>query len=322
MEFVAGNAQHIGARPEQQDAFGFSDPGNHQFVTHAGFLGIVADGMGGLAHGSAASQTAVMTFLRAYGKKLPRESIPDALLRCLHEANNAVLGLAEKMAPQELGTTLVAAVLHQSRLYWISCGDSRAYLARGQSLTRLNADHILAQELNRQAAEGSISLAAAQNHPERGSLTSYLGQREIAHVDRNQQPFTVRPDDCVVLCSDGLYRAMEEEAIAAAFQGDPQLACGKLVQQALAKQRKQQDNLTIIALKHRSKAKLVLKSKPEAAIQRSNRRARAAAIITLLICLSTGSGFWYGRHIYERGDGESSSQQTSTPAGTDTPTAS
>jgi protein phosphatase len=149
MKFVAGNAQHIGARPEQQDAFGFSDPGNREFVAHAGFLGVVADGMGGLAHGSAASQTAVLAFLQAYGRKKARESIPDALMRCLREANGAVLRVAEKISPRdELGTTLVAAVLHESCLYWVSCGDSRIYLARGKFLTRLTSDHTLARELN------------------------------------------------------------------------------------------------------------------------------------------------------------------------------
>ena len=56
MKIVAGNAQHIGARQEQQDSFGFSDPGNEAFVAHGGFLGVVADGMGGLSHGSEAGR--------------------------------------------------------------------------------------------------------------------------------------------------------------------------------------------------------------------------------------------------------------------------
>ena len=51
MAFSAGNAQHIGSRSQQQDAFGFSDPAEQEFVAHAGFLGIVADGVGGLTHG-------------------------------------------------------------------------------------------------------------------------------------------------------------------------------------------------------------------------------------------------------------------------------
>ena len=128
MAFAAGNAQHIGARPQQQDAFGFSDPSDRNFVAHGGFLGIVADGVGGLTHGSEASQSAVRAFLQAYQQKSAIESIPAALARALHEANAAVLRVASEPSGEGAGTTLIAAVLHENSLYWISAGDSRIYL--------------------------------------------------------------------------------------------------------------------------------------------------------------------------------------------------
>ena len=43
---IPGNAQHIGARSEQQDSFGFSAFDDAGFVSHAGVLAVVADGMG------------------------------------------------------------------------------------------------------------------------------------------------------------------------------------------------------------------------------------------------------------------------------------
>src|ERR1700675_1789495 len=112
MGFAAGNAQHIGARPQQQDAFGFSDPSDKAFVNHGGFLGVVADGVGGLTHGSEASQSAVRTFLQAYHQKSLGETIPEALARSLREANAAVLRVASAPSAEGAGTTLVAAVLH------------------------------------------------------------------------------------------------------------------------------------------------------------------------------------------------------------------
>jgi protein phosphatase len=237
-------------------------------------------------------------------------------MRCLREANGAVLRVAEKISPRdELGTTLVAAVLHESCLYWVSCGDSRIYLARGKFLTRLTSDHTLARELNQQAVQGQISLAAAQSHPERGSLTSYLGQHEIALVDRNPHPLAVRPDDCIILCSDGLYRALTEEEIADAFREDPQRACDRLVQRALAKRRKQQDNLTIIALKHPSRIKRL----PQ--MQRGTRRLQLAALAILLLSLATGSGFLVGRYL-SRGNGKPTPVGRQTPVVKATPTPS
>lgn len=291
MGFAAGNAQHIGARPQQQDAFGFSDPSDRTFVIHGGFLGVVADGVGGLTHGSEASQSAVRTFLQAYHLKSPGESIPDALARSLSEANSAVLRVAS--AAEGAGTTLVAAVLHSQSLCWISAGDSRIYLLHGNRLTRVTSDHVYARQLDEQAAQGLISRDEAQNHSERGSLTSYLGQSEPKEVDRSMHPLALQPDDCVILCSDGFYRALDELEIVGAFRGDLQRGCDTLVGQVLAKRRKQQDNLTVIALKHSPR------NGKWGSARRSGTRSRLpllAAVVLIMALLSAGAGYWYEKH--------------------------
>jgi protein phosphatase len=287
MRFAPGNAQHIGARQQQQDAFGFSDPSDKAFVAHAGFLGVVADGMGGLTQGSEASSTAVRSFLQAYKLKTAKESVAEALTRSLLEANRAVLRVAENASLGEVGTTLAAAVMRGDSVYYISAGDSRIYWFRGTSLTRLTADHVYATKLNRESAQGKISREEARSHPERASLTSYLGQTELELVDRNNQPLTVHPDDCVILCSDGLYRALAEGEIVGAFRNDLQHACDMLVKQVLAKQRKQQDNLTIIALQSQVRA-----------ASRWKLSARLFLVVLtalLLAALAGGAGYWYSR---------------------------
>ena len=248
MKFAAGNAQHIGARPEQQDAFGFSDPKRNDFTQHAGFLGVVADGMGGIAGGREASLTAVHSFLAAYDAKGPAETITDALLRSINEANQAVVSLGRSKAEQNTGTTLAAAVLHEGGLYWISAGDTRVYLLRDQKLTRLTADHTYGRQLDESVLEGEVSLTVAKSHPDRGSLTSYLGKNELPQLDRSARPFPLDPGDCVIVCSDGFYRALSEREISAAFQGDLNRACDQLLLRALQKGRAYQDNLTVIAL--------------------------------------------------------------------------
>src|SRR5580658_6798016 len=116
MNFNAGNSQHIGARQQQQDSFGFSDPSDKAFVRHGGFLGIVADGMGGLTNGQEASLAAVRSFLAAYQAKTSTESVVDALSRSLLEANRAVLEIAKNGSSSEAGTTLVAAVVLNERV--------------------------------------------------------------------------------------------------------------------------------------------------------------------------------------------------------------
>jgi len=291
MRFAVGNAQDIGARPEQEDSFGFSDPRNQTFVAHGGLLGVVADGMGGLSHGSEASRSAVRTFLGTYELKSAGESIPEALKRSLLEANRAVLALAAKSnSPHGVGTTLAAVVLHQNSLYWISAGDSRIYLLHGDRLTQITADHVYAKELNQKVAAGRLSRAEAQNDSERDAVTSYLGKRDLAEIDCNRRPFPLLPGERVILCSDGFYHALSEKEITAAFSGKMQAACEDLVRQAVAKHREHQDNLTVIGLM----------SEVDSAVQSRKNGGRLSRVlgwgllVLILLLLVFGAGFLCG----------------------------
>jgi serine/threonine protein phosphatase PrpC len=281
MKFLPGNAQNIGARSEQQDSFGFSDPADKSFVAHAGIAAVVADGMGGLANGSIASSTAVNAFLEAYGSKEPAETIPDALLRSLQIANHAVVTLRrEGVSKDNLGTTLAAVALHEDWLYWVSAGDSRVYFYRQGQIVQLTADHIYAADLEEQVVRGRITREQAISHPERESLTSYLGLEKLPRLDRSVRAFPVKPGDTVLICSDGLYRALSDDEIAGSLEKDALRTCETLVERAMAKQIATQDNITVIALQCRQ---------PSA---RPSMRAPAYAAILALL-MAGGLLFWW-----------------------------
>ena len=248
MILLPGNCQHIGARSSQQDAFGFSDKDDLAFVAHGGVLAVVADGMGGMAHGGEASHMAVRAFLQAYMAKSADETVPIALHRALDEANQAVISLAYQADEENVGTTLVAAVIHGNALHWVSVGDSRLYLWRDRQLTQLTEDHIFANDLDRDAANGNISREDAENHPERRSLTSYLGLTPLDLIDHNPQPLLLFGGDRLLLCSDGLYVGLVENGIDSLFNRDPQQTAEDLVALVLAKNRPGQDNLTVAIL--------------------------------------------------------------------------
>jgi protein phosphatase len=252
MQFRPGNAQHAGAREEQQDAFAFSDADDHAFVAHGGVLAVVADGMGGLDGGRAASAAAVRAFLQTYCAKGPEDAIPTALERSLQAASAAVQAAAPE-PDRAGGTTLVAAVLHETGLHWVSVGDSRVYLIRAGEVAQVTLDHIYARELDARAAAGALSASEAAAHPERESLVSYLGQGPVAEVDRSVRPLPLRLDDLVLVCSDGVYRALTDAEMAAvsAAARDPQGVCEALVAAVLAKQLPQQDNCTVLAVSGR-----------------------------------------------------------------------
>jgi serine/threonine protein phosphatase PrpC len=248
MIVLPGNCQHIGARSSQQDAFGFSDKDDLVFVAHGGVLAVVADGMGGMAHGGEASHMAVRAFLHAYMTKSADENVPMALRRALDEANQAVISLAYQADEESVGTTLVAAVVYGNALHWVSVGDSRLYLWRDRRLTQLTEDHIYATELDRDAANGYIRREDAQNHPERHSLTSHLGLPQLDLIDHNPQHFPLFGGDRLLLCSDGLYVALVESEITTIFTSDAQQAAEDLISLVLGKSRQGQDNLTAAIL--------------------------------------------------------------------------
>jgi PPM family protein phosphatase len=249
MKIRPGNAQHQGEREAQQDSFAFSDLEDRAFVSHAGFLGMVADGMGGMAHGGAASATAVRALLTAYAAKSPDESIPYALLRAVRDANAAVVQLARSAGqPDEVGTTAAVVVVHGASLYWASVGDSRVYLWRAGRLTQATADHIYAADLDLRVAAGELSEQDASLDPDREALTSHLGGERLKKVDRSVRPFPLFEGDRVLVCSDGLYRALSIEEMASKLAGNPQRACEALVERAIAKRLARQDNMTVIVI--------------------------------------------------------------------------
>lgn len=244
MKYAIGNAQHIGGRKVQMDAFGFSNPNDAAFVEHGGLLAVVADGIGSLEGSGAAAKAAVRALVRAYERKAPSEAVQDALTRALSEAV-AEVRTAAKMHG-DVGTTLVAAVMAQGALHWLSVGDSALLLVRDGAASQVNSPHTLATRLDRDAAENRISLKEARENPERESLTSYLGPEPPPEVDRNRQPLQLSPADRVVLCSDGLSKVVPFARISELCDGAPQQAATALVAEALKNGGAAQDNTTVL----------------------------------------------------------------------------
>jgi len=249
LKVITGHAQHIGEREEQQDAYGFSSLDDEDAIERHGVLAVLADGMGGYAMGKEAGQLAVQTMLNEYIAKSAEESIPRALEQSLHLANQAVYEMALSHELEwSVGTTLIATVIHQGELYWISAGDSRIYLFRGGVLMPLTRDHIYANRLREHVLAGNLTQEEAESHPERHLLTSYLGIPRITEIDANQEQLLLLTGDLVILCSDGLYDDLSDKLLEEASYLYPPLAAAYILQHVLAEQRPYQDNATIAIL--------------------------------------------------------------------------
>ena len=132
---LIGNAQHIGARKDQQDSFGIS---SMDAVSSVGLLAVLADGMGGLNNGSVYSKTAVQAALQSFRDERAEKSDEATLLRILKRAREAV----ENTGLTDGGTTFIAALIRDQMLHFISVGDSRICLMRNGGIIQLNREHI------------------------------------------------------------------------------------------------------------------------------------------------------------------------------------
>ncbi|MBI3797879.1 MAG: SpoIIE family protein phosphatase, partial [Deltaproteobacteria bacterium] len=93
-----------------------------------------------------------------------------------------------------------------------------------------------------------LSQEEAERHPERHSLTSYLGVEPLTRIDMSATPLPLQVGDRVLLCSDGLYGTLAETEMSAVLGGHPQQAAEALVHKALAKQKPHQDNVTAVVM--------------------------------------------------------------------------
>ena len=126
-----GNAAHQGKRKEQQDEYKFSNIGDQKFVKHGGILAVVCDGMGGMKNGRDASNLACAEFVKEYSAKKESESVSAALSRALLRSNERVYQQAESSGVAGAsGTTLIATVIKDNKLNFVSVGDSFIYLFR------------------------------------------------------------------------------------------------------------------------------------------------------------------------------------------------
>lgn len=255
MELHPGNAQWIGRRAEQQDAFGFAGFTADRHRGAGEVLVVLADGMGGMEAGGAASRLAVHTMMAAYGQRAPDESIPAALGRALAETNEAVYALACRGAGEgNTGTTLVAAVVQEGQLHWSAAGDSRLYLYRAAdgSLTQCTQDHNRRADLMDEVAAGRMSREQAETDPDGAALTSFIGLAEVPRVDSNLSPLTLGAGDRLLLLSDGVHGVLSPQEIAATLTLEAQAAADALIAAVKAKGLEVQDNATVAMLESRA----------------------------------------------------------------------
>lgn len=244
-----GGASHLGhVRKNNEDAWTI-DPSVGLFV--------VADGMGGHAAGEVAAGIAVdavgasIKNRRAYeameafvaGPTLQaRTNVFSALVDAVKQAHQAVCDEASRNHRlRRMGCTLDVVMLLGRQMFVAHVGDGRVYLARPTTMIQLTNDHTLKSSL-------ILGGAATPSHPPEGkeALVNAVGRPGKIRVDDLYAE--LEPGDRILLCSDGVYGELKEEAQIARLvrSGSPEDAAVNLINAALASGGR--DNATAVVV--------------------------------------------------------------------------
>ena len=212
-------------------------------------MGVVADGMGGMAQGEVASQIAVKTMIE---ESIPQEFEGEELQAnwltfLVHKANESIADTVK-----DGGTTVSAVLAVGDRLMVAHVGDSRIYLFRQGEISQLSEDHSLVAMM---VASGQITQEESLEHPERSVLTKSLGSKRILSNGYVQDLKRIKPElsmaiedgDLLLLCSDGVWDLISTDEIAQIFANSSlQSAVDATIDRVIEKGAS--DNATLLAL--------------------------------------------------------------------------
>jgi PPM family protein phosphatase len=214
-------------------------------------LYIVADGMGGHEGGEIASGMTIKEMAQRATQELFSAITTNAsgldygswLKQAVEAANTAVYNRS-KQSRNDMGTTVVAALVVGDEAYIAHVGDSRAYYIDQATIEPITTDHSLVERL---VATNQISREEARYHPQSNVIYRTIGDKSSVEVDLSEQ--AIAAGDYLLLCSDGLTGMVEDTRIhqIVVEAPSPQAACDALVDAANAAGG--EDNVTVILVK-------------------------------------------------------------------------
>ena len=216
---------------------------------------MVADGMGGHAAGEVASKSTVLSVVE-FVEKFAQDSTltwPFGFdIRLTDEGNALITGIQlanhtlVKMQQQKpelsgMGTTVAALRITGNQALLAHVGDSRIYRIRDKQIELLTSDH---SWVNEQLQKNIITPEEARTHRYRNVITRALGNRTDLEIDVRLE--TVEPEDCFLICSDGLSGMMEDTQMLQIYlqSNDVRAAANSLI--ARANEAGGHDNISVV----------------------------------------------------------------------------
>ncbi len=177
---------------------------------------IVADGMGGHHAGDFASQT-ITNNLSLFKQ---HASLDDSILLLEENILNSNAIIRKKSFKlgrnATIGSTVVCVYKWSNLLFTFWAGDSRLYRFRESRLERLTEDHSYVEELVRM---GKIEAKDAEDHPAANVVLKAIGIDD--HLCMDFEYFELQDKDIYLICSDGLYKDLNEDKIKLIIESHP-----------------------------------------------------------------------------------------------------
>ena len=225
-------------RTQNQDAYQMQVLGKNTLLC------VICDGMGGAKSGNVASTLAVDVFVqevkRTWNPDMDPDKVDQMLRGAVKLANFTVYDQAQQFEEfTGMGTTLVAALIHNKFCSIANVGDSRAYSISQDGVRQLTKDHSLVQMM---IARGEITPEQGKKYPGKNLITRAIGTEPVVECDIFHRRLT--DGECLLLCTDGLSNMVDEQEILFEIVHgmDKHSGCERLL--AIAKNRGAPDNVT------------------------------------------------------------------------------
>lgn len=228
-------------RAQNQDAY-YLQPAEGEMA-----LALVCDGMGGARAGNVASAMAVEVaseFLEGLSLEELLRAPGENLTQAAALANDAIFHKANREPDcRGMGTTMVAALVHDGSAAVLNIGDSRAYRIGEEGIAKLTRDHSLVEAL---VDRGDITPEQARQHPQKNLITRALGSESRSRTDLYE--VEVKAGEYLLLCTDGLSNTVTDQELLyeVLHGGEPETCCQRLL--ALAMDRGAPDNVTAVLI--------------------------------------------------------------------------
>jgi len=203
-------------------------------------LFIVADGIGGGAHGDEASGMIVedLDWYFSGDTSIDIETFKDEV-----SSINSKINTYYQNVKKTGGSTLTGVIVLQDKPFVINVGDSRVYRFRSDNIEQLTWDHTLENFQLKAGIVGSDTEVKGNGK----ALVRAMGREERITMDI--KPVDLMKEDMLLVCSDGLYGEMTKEKMKLILDSNMNLVemKNKMLDEVLSGDAK--DNVTFIILK-------------------------------------------------------------------------